>query len=121
VFRLSHRAIAGQYFQPVALAANNASRIDDFGENLHVPQNVMAKQVFPVLGSDGRDVGALRADLSRAMVTGLSRAMVTGFPLAQVGPFDCVALRRHVIDAQCGEILVGVGSVRRPRLISMEG
>jgi hypothetical protein len=28
----------------------------------------------------------------------------TGFPLAHVGAADCVALRRHVIDAQCHEI-----------------
>jgi hypothetical protein len=28
----------------------------------------------------------------------------TGFPLAHVGTVGCVALRRHVIDAQCHEI-----------------
>jgi hypothetical protein len=31
-------------------------------------------------------------------------ARPTGFPLAHVGAVDCVALRRHVIDAQCHEI-----------------
>jgi hypothetical protein len=43
----------------------------------------------------------------------------TGFPLAHIGAIDCVALRRHVIDAQCHEIasrnLVSIARLKRAK------